>query len=52
MTVQSPCGSSICTVLVGETTLKRERLARDILLQSLFPELLIALATLSSCGSA
>jgi two-component system sensor histidine kinase TctE len=44
--VQSPCGSSICTVLVGETTLKRERLARDILLQSLFPELLIALATL------
>jgi two-component system sensor histidine kinase TctE len=45
VTVQSPCGSSICTVLVGETTLKRERLARDILLQSLFPELLIALAT-------
>lgn len=46
VTVQSPCGSSICTVLVGETTLKRERLARDILLQSLFPELMIALATL------
>src|SRR5512134_1591480 len=46
VTVQSPCGSSICTVLVGETTLKRQRLARDILLQSLFPELLIALATL------
>ena len=44
--VQSPCGGSVCTVLVGETTLKRERLARDILLQSLFPELLIALATL------
>ncbi|HEV2431380.1 MAG TPA: sensor histidine kinase N-terminal domain-containing protein [Burkholderiales bacterium] len=44
--VQSPCGSSICTVLVAETTLKRERLARDILLQSLFPEILIALATL------
>ena len=46
VTVQSPCGSSIRTVLVGETTLKRERLARDILLQSLFPEFLIALATL------
>jgi two-component system sensor histidine kinase TctE len=46
VTVQSPCGSSICTVLVGETTLKRERLARDFLVQSLFPELLIALATL------
>jgi two-component system sensor histidine kinase TctE len=46
VSVQAPCGRSICTVLVGETTLKRERLARDILLQSLFPELLIALATL------
>ncbi|HSA90166.1 MAG TPA: sensor histidine kinase N-terminal domain-containing protein [Burkholderiales bacterium] len=46
VTVQSPCGNSICTVLVGETTLKRQHLARDILLQSLFPELLIALATL------
>ena len=33
-------------MLVGETTVKRERLARDILLQSLFPEFLIALATL------
>jgi two-component system sensor histidine kinase TctE len=46
VSVQTPCGGPICTVLVGETTLKRERLARDILLQSLFPELLIALATL------
>jgi two-component system sensor histidine kinase TctE len=46
VSVQAPCGGPICTVLVGETTLKRERLARDILLQSLFPELLIALATL------
>jgi two-component system sensor histidine kinase TctE len=44
--VHAPCGSAICTVLVGETTLKRERLARDILLQSLFPEMLIAAATL------
>ena len=33
VTVQSPRGS-IRTVLVGETTLKRERLARDILLQA------------------
>jgi two-component system sensor histidine kinase TctE len=46
VSVQVPCGRSACTVLVGETTLKRERLARDILLQSLFPEMLIALATL------
>lgn len=46
VSVQAPCGRSVCTVLVAETTVKREHLARDILLQSLFPELLIALATL------
>jgi two-component system sensor histidine kinase TctE len=46
VSVHAPCGSAICTVLIGETTLKRERLARDILLQSLFPEMLIAAATL------
>lgn len=46
VSVQAPCGRSVCTVLVAETMLKRERLTRDILLQSLFPELLIALATL------
>jgi two-component system sensor histidine kinase TctE len=44
--VQSPCGRSTCTVYVGETTVKRDRLARDLLLQSIFPELLIAVATL------
>jgi two-component system sensor histidine kinase TctE len=46
MAVQTPCGRSACTVLVAETMVKRERLVRDILLQSLFPEVLIALATL------
>jgi two-component system, OmpR family, sensor histidine kinase TctE len=46
VSVQTPCGRSACTVLVAETMVKRERLARDLLLQSLFPELLIALATL------
>jgi two-component system sensor histidine kinase TctE len=46
VSVQTPCGRSACTVLVAETMLKRDRLTRDILLQSLFPELLIALATL------
>jgi two-component system, OmpR family, sensor histidine kinase TctE len=46
VSVLSPCGSSTCTVLVGETMVKRERLARDLLLQSIFPELLIAVATL------
>jgi len=45
VSVQAPCGRSACTVLVGETTVKRERLARDLLLQSLFPDFLIALAT-------
>jgi len=46
VSVQTPCGRSACTVLVAETMVKRERLATDFLLQSLFPELLIALATL------
>jgi two-component system sensor histidine kinase TctE len=46
VSVQTPCGRSACTVLVAETMVKRDKLARDVLLQSLFPELLIALATL------
>ena len=46
VSVQAPCGRSACTVLVGETMVKREQLARDLLLQSLFPDFLIALATL------
>ncbi len=46
VSVQTPCGRSACTVLVAETMVKRERLAREHLLQSLFPDVLIALATL------
>jgi len=46
VSVQSPCGRSACTVLVGETMVKRDRLTRDVLVQGLFPEILIALATL------
>ncbi len=46
VSVQTPCGRSTCTVLVAETLVKRERLAREHLLQSLFPDVLIALATL------
>lgn len=46
VSVQAPCGRSVCTVLVAETTVKRARLMRDILVSSLFPELLIAAATL------
>ena len=46
VSVHTPCGRSTCTVLVAETMVKRERLARDLLLQSILPELLIAAATL------
>jgi len=46
VSVEAPCGRSTCTVLVAETTAKRSRLAREILIGSLFPELLIAVATL------
>ena len=42
-----PCGGRICTVQVAETTNKRNNLARNIVLSSLVPELLITLATLA-----
>ena len=42
-----PCGGRICTVQVAETTNKRNKLARNIVLSSLVPELLITLATLA-----
>jgi two-component system sensor histidine kinase TctE len=42
----TPCGTSTCTVLVAETMVKRARLARDFLMSSLFPGILVALATL------
>jgi len=45
VSVQTPCGRSSCTVLVAETTVKRARMMREILVSSLFPEMLIALAT-------
>ena len=46
VSVQTPCARSTCTVLVAETTVKRAQVIRGILLSSLFPEILIALATL------
>ncbi|TAK80094.1 MAG: sensor histidine kinase [Betaproteobacteria bacterium] len=46
VSVPTPCGRFACTVLVGETMVKRTRLAREVLVYSLFPEVLIALATL------
>ena len=39
------CGVGSCSVLVAETTVKRRRMARDILFSSLLPEMMIALAT-------
>jgi two-component system sensor histidine kinase TctE len=42
-----PCGGGTCTVQVAETTNKRRKLARNIVLSSLVPELLITLATLA-----
>jgi two-component system sensor histidine kinase TctE len=42
-----PCGGGSCTVQVAETTNKRSMLARNIVLSSLVPELLITLATLA-----
>ncbi len=42
-----PCGGQVCTVQVAETTNKRAKLARNIVLSSLVPELLITLATLA-----
>ena len=44
--LQVPCGGGTCTVQVAETTNKRNKLARNIVLSSLVPELLVALATL------
>ena len=46
VSVQAPCGPGGCTILVAETTVKRKRLTRDILLSSLMPQLLLAIATL------
>jgi two-component system sensor histidine kinase TctE len=46
VSVLTPCARSTCTVLVAETTLKRSQVARGILVSSLFPEILIAFATL------
>ncbi|HTQ77258.1 MAG TPA: sensor histidine kinase N-terminal domain-containing protein [Burkholderiales bacterium] len=39
----APCGGRICMIQVAETTHKRQRLARDIVVLSLVPALLVAL---------
>ena len=45
VTVPAPCGKYECTVVVAETTVKRSRMMREVLLSSLFPEIMIALGT-------
>jgi two-component system sensor histidine kinase TctE len=47
VSMPAQCGASACTVVVAETTVKRSRLAREILFSSVLPEALIALATLA-----
>jgi two-component system sensor histidine kinase TctE len=42
-----PCGGQVCTVQVAETTNKRRKLARNIVISSLVPELLITVVTLA-----
>src|SRR5262245_27871613 len=37
VSVQAPCGASVCNIFVAETTVKRSRLTRDILFSSLIP---------------
>jgi two-component system sensor histidine kinase TctE len=44
--LSAECGEAPCRVVVAETTVKRNRLARDILFSTLLPEMLIAFATL------
>jgi len=47
VSVAIPCGRRTCTVDVAETTRKRARAVRDVVISSLFPEILIALATIA-----
>jgi two-component system sensor histidine kinase TctE len=42
-----PCGGESCTVIAAETTVKRQRLVREILLWNVLPELLLAGAALA-----
>jgi two-component system, OmpR family, sensor histidine kinase TctE len=45
VSMPAQCGKVPCTVIVAETTVKRARMAREILLSNVLPEALIALAT-------
>jgi two-component system sensor histidine kinase TctE len=45
VSMPAQCGAGTCTVVVAETTVKRTRMAREILVSNVLPEVLIALAT-------
>ena len=45
VSLPAQCEGATCNVVVAETTVKRTRLAREILFSSVLPEVLIALAT-------
>jgi two-component system sensor histidine kinase TctE len=45
VSMPAQCGRATCTVVVAETTVKRARMAREILLSNVLPEVMIALAT-------
>jgi two-component system sensor histidine kinase TctE len=45
VSLSAQCETATCNVMVAETTVKRTRLAREILFSSVLPEVLIALAT-------
>ena len=47
VTLLVPCGNAVCTVNVAETTIKRERLALNVLLGSVLPQALLAILTLA-----
>ena len=45
-TLLAPCAGQVCTIVVAETTRKRDRLVREILLGSVLPQALLAVLTL------
>ena len=45
-TLLAPCGGQFCTVTVAETTRKRDRMVREILLGTVLPQALLAALTL------
>lgn len=47
ITLQVPCGQQTCSVSMAETTVKRQRLAREILASSVLPQALLAVLALA-----